>query len=326
MKIILENPIRDYKQFLFFCTILIAFSLFMMTNPFYLGIAVFVGIYTIVMSGMTLLVGFAGQPSLGHNAFFGIGAYTTAIVSTKFGASPWLGLLAGLILNGVIAFIIGLPTLRLRGHYLAVATLGFGGITEAVFMHWTGMTGGADGIAGISGIPLGPLMIKGDILFYYLVWTIALLFLIFSFNIINTRTGRVFKAIHGSEVATNSLGINVNRYKLYIFIYSALVAGIGGWLLAHYITFISPGSFGIHFSVLILCMVVIGGQTSIWGPVFGAIVYTVFPIILWASEDYDTVIYGIILMAVIMFMPKGIASFVFDTIRMSNLGHKGIKK
>jgi branched-chain amino acid transport system permease protein len=214
----------------------------------------------------------------------------------------------------------------LRGHYLAVATLGFGGIMETVFMQWTGMTGGADGIAGIPGIPLGPLIIKGDLHFYYLVWAIALLLLIFSFNIINTRTGRVFKAIHGSEVAANSLGINVNRYKSYIFIYSALVAGIGGWLLAHYITFISPGSFGIHFSVLILCMVVIGGQTSIWGPVFGAIVFAVFPILLWASEDYDTIIYGIILMVVVMFMPKGMASFVFDTTKMINLGHKGIKK
>lgn len=274
-------------------------------KEYFITILVFFGINAIIAMGLGLLMGYAGQISLGHAAFFGLGAYSSGILTGQYSLSPIWGIICGIILAGSIAFLIGKPTLRLKGHYMAVATLGIGEIFYIIFNELIPLTGGP---SGLSGIPL--LTIWGEplegIKFFYLVWTILLLLLIFSLNLINSRIGRAWRALHGSELGALTLGVDVPRYKVQIFVLSAVYASLAGSLYAHFVTFISPGCFGLMFSILLLMMVVVGGAETIWGAILGAGVLTFLPEYLRGLEDFEVLAYGAILMAVLFFMPRGI--------------------
>jgi branched-chain amino acid transport system permease protein len=279
---------------------------FFIRSDYYLSIMIFVGINAIIVMGLSLLMGYAGQISLGHAAFFGIGAYCSGVLTVKLGFSIFMAFFCGIFLSIVMAMTIAIPTLKLKGHYLAVATLGFGEIIYVIFNELLEITGGPSGLSGIPSIHFFGYAFKGGWRYFYLVWTVAILLLIFSLNIIHSRAGRALRAVHGSEVAAQAMGVNVSQLKIQVFVLSAIYASVAGTLYAHFVTFISPSTFSLFVSILLLMMVVIGGGGSIWGALLGAGILTILPESLRAFRDFDILVYGVILMTILLFMPEGI--------------------
>ncbi len=274
---------------------------------YYIGVMVIVGIYAMVTASLAILVGYAGQISLGHAAFFGIGAYSAGVLTTRFGINPWIALLVGAALSMLVAYLIGLPSLKLKGHYLAMATLAFGIIVDIVFNEQGSLTGGPSGLTGIPGISIFNFRFNSDLKYYFLVYSALMLELIFLHNIINSRVGRALKTIRDNEDAANATGIAVYKYKLKIFIISALFASVAGSLYAYYVNFIDPSSFGFFPSVKFLIMIIIGGMSSLWGTVLGTGLMTFLDVEWLASlGNYSELIYGVVLLLLLMFLPNGI--------------------
>lgn len=274
-------------------------------NQYLVTILVFIGINSIITMGLSLLMGYAGQISLGHAGFYGIGAYCSGILTTRYAFHPLGAFVAGIFLSAAIAFLVGKPTLRLKGHYMAVATLGFGEILFIIFNELSSLTGGPSGLSGIPVLVFFGYSLEG-FAYLYLVWGVALALLIFSLNVINSRVGRALRAVHGSEVAANAMGVDASKVKVQVFVLSAVYASIAGSLYAHFITFISPGSFSLMFSILLLMMVVIGGTETLWGAILGTVILTLLPEYLRGLEDFEVLAYGAILMVVLLFMPQGV--------------------
>jgi len=295
---------NNFRTLILFTICLGVFPIFIQSD-YYLSIMIFIGINAIVVMGLSLLMGYAGQISLGHAAFFGIGAYCSGVLTVKFGFSIFPAFICGIFLSMIMAIAMAVPTLKLKGHYLAVATLGFGEIIHIIFNELLDITGGPSGLSGVPHITFFGHAVEGGIRYYYLVWAIAILLLIFSLNVIYSRIGRALRAVHGSYVATEAMGVNVSWLKVQVFILSAAYASIGGSLYAHFVTFISPPTFGLFTSILLLMMVVIGGE-SVWGALLGAGILTILPQYLSAFKDFDTLAYGVILMAILRFMPEGL--------------------
>ncbi|MGQ9630820.1 MAG: branched-chain amino acid ABC transporter permease [bacterium] len=288
------------------------------TNPYYISVMVFVGIHSLVAIGLSLLMGYAGQVSLGHAALFGLGAYTSGILTAKVGLSPWMALLASVLLTGGVAFLVGLPALKLRGHYLAMATLGFGEIVHIIMNGSVELTGGPSGLGEIPTLSIGSFHFDSDLKYYYLIWAFVFVVLIFSLNIIHSRVGRALRSIRASEIASHVMGVDVSRCKIQVFVLSAVYAAVAGWLYAHFVTFISPSSFDLMFSVVLVTMVVVGGMSNIWGALVGAALLTVLPEYLTAFKDFDMLIYGSILVLILIFMPGGLVGGIanlFDLLR-----------
>lgn len=414
-----------------------------------LTVLVYVGINTILAVGLNLLMGYAGQVSLGHAAFYGLGAYVSAILTVRFsselstdavptnligpiaaglaimvataaivallrlvsgklalsvlgfavpavmavrfgpkhwlpyllaagcciviskllrvgtgklavayasgavagfvtlavinhtvkagGISPWWAMVAGVLFTSLVAYLIGVQALRLHGHYLAMATLGFGIIVTIVFREWIELTGGTSGISGLPPLQVGSKPIESDLSMYYLVWIIAAIVIVLASNIVNSRVGRAFRAVHGSEIAAAAVGVDASRYKVQVFVLSAALASIAGSLYAHSTTrFVNPESFGIGFSIQLVVMVVVGGMASIWGAIFGAGAITLLGEFLRnmspdskashvihkvlgphiSVPDLDVVIFALILMLIMIFMPAGLVRGVVDGVKM----------
>jgi branched-chain amino acid transport system permease protein len=284
-------------------------------SPYLLTIMIFIGLHTILTVGLCLLMGYAGQISLGQAAFYGLGAYTSAITTAKYGLSPWLGLPLSMALTGGVAFVIARPIFKLRGNYLAMATLGFGYIIYILFNEAASLTDGPSGLTGVPYLSIAGWAFDRDIKYYYLVWGIAVVVLLASLNIINSRVGRALRAIHTSEVAAQSVGVDTGRLKAQVFVISAVYAGLAGSLYAHYLTFVNPSPFGFHLSVMLVVMAAVGGLATVWGALFGAAVITlltealraVVPLLLdHASGEYEIIAFGILLMLVMIFMPRGV--------------------
>jgi branched-chain amino acid transport system permease protein len=281
-------------------------------NEYYYTLLNFIGIHTLLVVGLNLLLGYAGQISLGHAAFFGLGAYTSGILTATYGANPWLALLAGLVLAGVAAWLIGIPALKLKGYYLAMATLGFGIIVYIIFNEAQGLTGGPSGLHGIPSLSLAGFPLNTPRRLYLLIWTTVGLILALSANLVDSRSGRAIRALHDAEAAAQSLGVDTARLKLKIFIWSALYASLAGSYYAHTLNFIAPSSFGFMFSIKLVTMVVLGGMASIWGSLLGAAVLTVLPETLAAFHDFEVIIFGAILMVVMIFLPRGLVRGLLD--------------
>ena len=304
----LNNP---YARFSIFALLLMGVPL-LVTNEYYLGVLVVIAIHAIIVLGLDLLMGYTGQISLGHASFYGLGAYITGVLSAHWQWPPLAGLAVTLPLVAVIAWAIGVPSLKLKGHYLAMATLGFGIIVFIVFNELGPLTGGPSGLTGIEEMNLFGVTFDNDREWYFLSTGVLLAVLLLSINVVRSRVGRALRAIHGSEGASGVLGVNIARYKVGIFVLSALYAALAGWLYAHYITFISPSSFTFMFSVKLVTMVVVGSLGSLWGAVFGAALLTSLPEFLYVFHNYETLVFGIILMSVMIFMPKGLLRGIED--------------
>ena len=275
-------------------------------NYFVLVVGVSVGLYVILAVGLNLLMGYAGQISLGHAAFFGMGAYASAILTTRYAWPSLLALLAGLVVAGLIAWALARPILRLRGHYLAMATLGFGIVIHVIMVQSVAWTGGPDGLGSIPPLNLLGWSVDTDLRWYGVVMTAMLLAIWLSLNIMDSRVGRALRAVRGSEFAAQMLGVDTTRAKTQIFVVSALFAAFAGSLFAHQQAFVSPDSFSLLVSVELVTMVVLGGMASTFGAAFGAITLTVLHESLVVFEDYEMLIHGALLMAVMIFLPQGL--------------------
>ncbi|HOP39894.1 MAG TPA: branched-chain amino acid ABC transporter permease [Geobacteraceae bacterium] len=313
------------KYILFSCAVLVAPVFF--AGGYLLNVLVFVGINTILALALNLLLGYAGQISLGQAAFFGLGAYISGIATATYGMNPWLALVLAAVIVGLIAFAIGFPILKLKGHYLAMATLGFGIIVYIVFNETFELTSGPSGLSGIPYFSVGTFEFDSDMKSYFLIWGFALAMILLSVNLVNSRIGRALRAIHDSEVAARVMGVNARLLKVQVFALSAVFSSIAGSLYAHTMTFISPTSFGFNFSVELLTMVVIGGLGTVYGSFLGAALLTLLPELLRTFQDYDIVIYGFLLVVMIMFLPGGlvrIPSLImarFDRLRVRGREH-----
>lgn len=305
---------RDMIKFLAFAAMVLAAPLYF-KGSYLMNVLVFVGIHTMLAIGLNLLLGYAGQISLGHAGFFGMGAYLSGILTATYDINPWLAMPLAAAAVGLLAFLIGFPILKLKGHYLAMATLGMGIIMYIVFNETIDLTGGPSGLSGIPNISIGSMTFDSDFKNYYLIWSFALAMILLTLNLANSRVGRALRAVHDSEVAAKVLGVNARLLKVQIFALSAVICSIAGSLYAHTMTFISPASFGFNFSVELLTMVVIGGLGSIYGSFLGAALLTLLPEFLRAAQDYDIIIYGGMLMLMVMFMPGGLVRGVPDLFR-----------
>jgi len=293
------------------------FALFIISFPWvahkipsiehYTDIMIFAGIYCLMTIGLSLLMGYAGQISIGHAAFYGIGAYTSAILTVQYGLNPWPCMVIGIVVTAVVAILVGAPSLKLRGHYLAMATLAFGIIVYIIFNEEAVWTGGPDGMTGIPGLSLFGFGFDSIDKYYYLVWTIVFAVFIFTANLIQSGIGRALRAIHVSEPAAGAMGVDISRFKILVFVYSAVLASLAGSLYAHYLNFVNPSTFDLFFSIKLLIMIALGGMHSIWGAIIGAGLIT-FLSYEWLHyfEEYEVIVYGAILLLVTIFLPKGL--------------------
>lgn len=282
-------------------------------NNYYVDVAVLAGFNAIICVGLNLLIGYAGQISLGHAGFFGLGAYSSAVLVTHHGWPPLAALLAGAVLVGLIAFAVARPILKLKGHYLAMATLGIGIIISIVINTEAQITGGPDGIA------VGPFSVAGLALaserdWYWVVAVLLLVTIWLAGNLVDSPVGRALRALHGSEVGAEVVGVDTTRYKVMVFVVSAVIASVAGSLFAHYTPQLTPTKADFFKSIELVTMVVFGGMASTFGALVGAAFLTTLPQILTVFEDYEPIILGGIMMGTMIFMPKGlvptIAAFI----------------
>jgi branched-chain amino acid transport system permease protein len=278
-----------------------------------LNILVITGIYTILTLSLNLVLGYTGIPSLGHAAFYCIGAYTSSLLALNFGVSPWIGLWAGAALACLLGILISLPALRLKGDYLALATFGFGVIVYSITKNWVDVTRGTYGVIGIPGFALFSWQISSVWAYLILVSLFVVLTYFILNRVVNSPFGRVLRAIREDETAVLAMGRNINHYKVLVMAISAFFAGIAGSLYAHFITFIDPSSFTLTESLTVLLMVVFGGMGSLQGSVVGAISLVILPEALRflgvsspIAAPLRQIIYGFLLVFLMMKRPQGI--------------------
>lgn len=279
----------------------------LLTNEYYINTLTLSLTHAIIAVGLNLMMGYTGQVSLGHAAFYGLAAYTSAILTTNHGFPVPAGMIAGVSVSGIIAYLIGIPTLKLKGNYLAMATLGFGVIVYIFLNETIELTGGPSGFTGIPRMNMFGWKFDSDISYYYLVSVILAGIVFLSLNLIHSRIGRALRAIHTSETASQVVGIDIAKYKVFVFVLSALFTGLAGVLYAHNLAFVAPASFGFNFSIELVTMVVLGGMANVWGSVIGAFFLTILPELLRVFDNIEIVLYGAILIVFMIFLPEGIS-------------------
>ena len=282
-----------------------------------------IGLYAIVALGLILL-GCSGQISLGQAAFYGLGAYASALLSRDLGWTPWLTIPLAIAAVAAVAYVVGLPTLRLAEHFFVLATVGFGIIVNVLMVQLVPVTGGGNGLRDIPTLQIAGTRLVTDRQFYYPIWALTFATLVLARNVTSHRTGRALRAILGSEVGAAALGVEVSRYKMQVFVLSAAYAALAGAMYAHYIRFISPSPFSLLSSLFFLIMAVVGGLTNIWGGLFGAALVTILDQVIRAEVprlfprvggEYQTAIYGILLVLIMIFFPRGIVRGALDVRR-----------
>ena len=274
-------------------------------NSYYMDLAIRIGINAIIVIGLNLLIGFAGQISLGHAGFLGIGAYATAVLPTHFGLHPLLAMAAGATATAVIAGLVARPIFKLKGNYLAMATLGLGIIINIALRNEAQWTGGPDGMP-VPAMSVFGFELSTDKHWYWVVAAMLAFSVWASLNMIDSPFGRALRALHGSEVASQVVGVNVVRYKVTIFVMSAVFASIMGSITAHYMAFVTPNFADFFHSVELVTMVVVGGMASVFGSIIGAMLLTALPQALATFEGWETVVFGAVLMLCMIFLPKGL--------------------
>lgn len=278
---------------------------FLLPNSFYVDLAIRMAINAVIVLGLNLLIGFAGQISMGHAGFLGIGAYASAVLPTHYGLHPLLAMGIGALTTGLLAAVLARPIFKLKGHYLAMATLGLGIIINIVLRNEAALTGGPDGMP-VPAMSLMGFELSNEKHWY---WVVALLLSVSvwaSLNLINSPFGRALRALHGSEVAAQVAGVDVVRYKVSIFVISAVFASLMGSVTAHYVGFVTPNFADFFHSIELVTMVVIGGMASVYGSLVGAVLLTALPQALSSLEGWETVAFGGILMICMIFMPRGL--------------------
>jgi branched-chain amino acid transport system permease protein len=294
-----------------FVAILIAAPL--AAPQFWITLGNYIGLYSIVALGLVLLTGIAGQTSFGQAAFVGIGAYTTAYLTTKYGTSPWFTLAIGLVFTAALALFLGFITLRMRGHYLPLATIAWGISLFYVFGNLE-MLGGHTGMTGIPALAIAGFELKDERRYFYLIWAIALAALWATNNLLDSRPGRAIRALKGGLEMAEAFGVNAARLKIIAFVYAALLACVSGWLYAHLQRFVNPTPFGINQGIEYLFMAVVGGAGSVWGAVLGATLITLLkemlqdylPSLLGRTGNFELVVFGLLMVLLLQFARDGL--------------------
>lgn len=298
--------------------LLIAATGGLVRSSYVLGILIFIALHAMAALGLSLVMGFAGQVSLGQAAFYAIGAYVSGVLTASYGWNGWAALAVAVVAGGLTALLIGLPIFRLSGLLLAMASLGFGVIVYYVLVNWSGVTGGPSGLTGIPPLAVGSFRFDTDARMLWLTWGLLLLLLGLGGNLVDSRIGRALRAVHGSEAAAEAVGIDTARLKLGVFVLAGASTALAGSLYAHYLAFINPSPFGFAFSVELVVMVVLGGVSSLWGSVLGAAAVlllvealrSLLPLlsVSHGAAEYEIVIFGLLLMAVMVVLPGGLAA------------------
>ena len=291
-------------------TIIVAVLPWFLPNRFYLEIAILIAINAIVCIGLNLLFGYAGQISLGHAGFFGLGAYSSALMAAG-GVPTLLAVVVTVFVGGALSFVLGTAVLRLAGHYLAMATLGIGIVIWIFLVREVGLTGGPDGMAVVP-LRVGSVAVTGHLLWYGIFGLLLICITFLAQRFVRSPIGRALRAISGSEVAAAAAGIDVSKYKVLVFVISAVLAILVGTLYAHYAQFISPGEATFLRSVELVTMIVLGGLASIYGAIVGAAILTVLPFLFASLHDYEMVVVGLVLIFCVVFLPKGIVPSLAD--------------
>ena len=278
---------------------------FVLPNSFYMDLAIRMAINAVIVLALNMLIGYAGQISMGHVGFLGIGAYASAVLPSHFGWHPLAAMAAGALATAMLAGVIARPIFKLKGHYLAMATLGLGIIINVVLRTETAWTGGPDGMS-VPALGLGGLELSGEKHWYWVVAALLVLSIWAALNLTDSPFGRALRALHGSEVAAKVAGVDVARYKVVIFVISAVVASLMGSVTAHYVGFVTPSVADFMRSIEFVTMVVIGGMASVYGSLVGAVLLTALPEALTSLEGWDTVAFGSILVVCMIFVPNGL--------------------
>jgi branched-chain amino acid transport system permease protein len=282
-------------------------------NPYHLHTLIMAGIFAVLALSLNLLLGYTGQLSLGHAAFFGIGAYATGLLTVKLERSPWIGLLAAVVLPGAAGYVIGRLALKLRGAYFVLLTISFAGCVSLVSVNWMDLTNGPLGLPGVPPLQIAlpglpALSLRTKPAFYYVVLAAVALSYLVCRALIRSRVGRALVALRENETLAASVGIDGTHYLVLAAVVSAAMAGFGGGLYAHYTRFVSPEVFLFTYTVTMVIMVVAGGKGTLAGPIVGAMLFTVLPEALRAatSWQWQMLLYGVLLVGVLFFMPEGI--------------------
>ena len=318
----------NLKNLVIFVAILFAVAFPQMGfKMYYVHIGVLSLLHILLALGLNLVAGYAGQLSLAQAAFFGIGAYVSALLMLNLHWSFWLAAPMGALAAGLVAVGIGLPTLRLKGPYFVISTMGFGEIVRLVFLNWESVTRGPNGLPGIPApdpISLGfmTLTFESRVENYYLILAVLLVVLVLYYNLVHSRIGRALRAIRNDYIAAQVMGVHIAFYRILAFGVCAMIAGLTGALYAGYIRFISPDTFTSGESINILIMMVIGGMGTIVGPIIGAVFVTYLLETMRVFADYRLVIYGLLMFIVILYMPQGIAGMLGNLWRRATAGKK----
>lgn len=284
---------------------------------FWITLANYIGLYSIVTIGLVLLTGVAGLTSFGQAAFVGIGAYTSAYLSTAYGMNPWLTLIVGIVLTSLAAFVLGAVTMRLSGHFLPLGTIAWGLSIYFLFGN-LGFLGMYDGIGGIPPISLFGIVLNSNRAMYYLIWLVVIVVLLTARNLLNSRPGRAIRALKGGGQMAEAMGVDTAWMKVVVFAYAAVVAGISGWLYAHLQRAVNPSPFSLNIGIEYLFMAVVGGAGHLWGAVLGAALLTVLkdqlqawlPKLLGGSGNYEMIVFGILLVVLLQRARDGLWPFI----------------
>jgi len=278
----------------------------LLPGPYHRHVLVLAGLFTLMALGFDLVLGYLGELSLGHAAFFGIGAYTTALLTRNFGTPFPLDLLLAGLFTGIFGLLIGAPSLRLRGPYFAIVTFGFAEILHLVALNWTSLTRGPMGLPDIPHPQLGPFRITTELGYYYLVLALIGVAMLVTRRLLGSTVGHAFLAIRENEELASAAGIPTFRFKLLAFVIGMIFAGAAGSVYARYVHFVDPTALSFYYTVTVVSMVIVGGQGSIAGTTLGALVFTLVPEYLRVAERARLVIFGALLMLAIVFMPDGL--------------------
>ncbi len=306
----LENP---YLFVVGLAAVMVVLPMIVPSN-FYLRVAALVYINALAVLGLNLLMGFAGQVSLGHAGFFGIGAYAVALGPVYLGVPAWASLLGGAALSGAMAFVVGRPILKLSGYYLAIATLGMGVLVSMVVSNEADITGGPNGME-VRRMVLFGWRVTGSQTWYWISGITLLIGAVIVVNLIESPTGRAFRAIHDSETASRVLGVDVARYKLLAFVISAVFTSVAGSYLALLDGFVTPNTTSFLLSIELVVMAVLGGLGSIVGSIVGAAILVILPQALTVFHDYEHIVLGAIIVVFLIFLPSGIVPAVASLFR-----------
>jgi branched-chain amino acid transport system permease protein len=280
---------------------------------YYLNVMNFIALYSIVAVGLCLLVGYGGQLSISHSAFFAIGAYISAIFCLRYKLHPCVSIPITQCLSALAALGIGSVVLRLKGHYLAIATLSFTIIVEVLIRETGWLTGGLNGLSSIPPISLYGLLIDSDWRFYFIAWPVTMLLLLFALNLVDSRMGRIFRAVREGEDVARLFGAEVSKYKIKLFIVSSVYASLAGSLYAHFVTFISPDAGSIMFAIEMILIIAIGGYTMLWGAMLGVASLSLLNEYLAVFAEFKRAIYGLVLIVIIIFFPNGLLQGLKDS-------------